>query len=178
MPSANQNYFIREYRNEDQQQAQRIFVETHLAAAEAMPTTLRPLYRTANKTEMGLGLANIRQNYATAPNQFLIAAYGPEPEHIAGFCALSKLDDQQAELKNLVVHPAYQGIGIARLLMDTFEHEARQNGYRKAALWSYRYLSVAMGMYQRRGWVEQQIEIPPGTFLELEPIYMELTLTS
>ena len=174
---ADQKYFIRDYEDKDQEKARLIFIETHLAAAETMPEAVRDLYRVATKTEMKLGLTDIRQNYATEPNQFFIAAYGPDPDDIAGFCALSETDDQQAELKNLVVRPAYQGIGIARLLMDTFENESRQRGYRKATLWSYQYLRVATAMYQQRGWVKQLIEIPPGTSMELKPMYMELTLT-
>ena len=169
-------YFIREYRDKDQEQAQRIYLKAHLAATETMPETIRHIYRTATKTEAGLGLTNIRDNYATAHNHFFVAAYGPEPEDITGFCALSKLNDQQAELKNLAVDPEYQGLGIAQLLMDTFEQEARQRGYRKAGLWTYSYLSIAMSIYKRRGWVEQEVEIPPGTFLELEPVYMTLDL--
>ena len=177
MTRANQKYFIRDYEDKDQEKARRIFIETHLAAAETMPEAVRHLYRVATKTEMRLGLTEIRQNYATAPNRFFVAAFGPDPDDIAGFCALSETEDQQAELKNLVVHPDYQGIGIARLLMDTFENEARQRGYRKATLWSYQYLRVAMAMYQQRGWVKRPVEIPSGTSIELKPTYMELTLT-
>ena len=141
-----------------------------------MPEYLRQEYQTAVADEARTKLTNLREGYAAPPNRFFIASKTDEPGEIAGFCALVRIDETTAGLKNVVVSPRHQGQGIARLLMEAFEGHARGDGYSRATLWTYSNLKVAMGMYRRRGWTDVPIELKPDMITGLEPVAMELQL--
>ena len=119
-----ERHMIREYRDSDAQTVRDVFTETHLAEAELMPEYLRQEYRTAVADEVGVKLTNVREGYAALPNRLFIASKADDPGEITGFCALVKVDETTAGLKNVVVSPRHQGQGIARLLMEAFEEHA------------------------------------------------------
>ena len=172
-------YTIRAYRagTSDQATIRRVFADTHRPEFALLPSHLEQDYRIAVAGELGTSLTDIGRYYAAPPNRFFVASAVDDPDDIAGCCALVHIDDSMCEIKNVVVHPNRQGLGIARLLMDAFERGAREGGYTKAVLWTYENLRVALGMYQRRGWVERyDFEVTSDMIVELGPIFMELDI--
>ncbi len=62
--------------------------------------------------------------------------------------------------------------------MDALERYVTDAGYQVARLWTYRHLRVAHEMYQRRGYVEDELEPDESMLPELEPVAMSLNLAT
>lgn len=91
----------------------------------------------------------------------------------AGCAGLRGLDEARCELKRMYVRPRYRGQGISAELMDRILRDARKIGYRRMLLDTLPFLTTAIAMYKRRGFVE----IPSYNDSPLpETIYMELEL--
>ena len=171
-------YRIRDYRPADALQIRALFRETHLAASSNLPPRSQELIRQAAQWEITNRLSDVGRTYAAAPNRFFAACETDNPDQVAGYCAAVHRTDAVVEFKNLVVSPAHQGAGVGRLLMDALERYVTDAAYQVARFWTYRHLRVAYEMYQRRGYVEDELEPYEAMLPELEPVAMSLNLAT
>lgn len=172
-----QQFVVRPYHNDDFDQIRLTYRTVHDEAMRDLPADRLAEARIAIAGEMGTRLVTPRESYDTPPNHLFIVSPEHEPRRVSGYCALVRIDDRQCELKNVVVHPDYQGYGVARVMMQAYEDQARRDGYATSVLWTYAYLTTAAHMYIRRGYRIVPLEIHPDMFLTLGPIQMELDLS-
>jgi ribosomal protein S18 acetylase RimI-like enzyme len=59
----------------------------------------------------------------------------------------------------IAVHPTYQGLGIGKILMETSEDFARNNGYEKMHLTVDPGNTQAIGFYERLGWQKISVSL-------------------
>ena len=175
--SVNPQFKYREFQQSDLPVVRQLFGETHVDAMKELDPMRQQMVRMAIAGEMGSRLTDVQSYYATGGNRFIVISPVDEPEVVAGYCALMRHDSETVELKNVVVHPNFQGQRLGTMLMDAVEHYARLDGYAKIVLWTYKYLEAATIMYYRRGYVlKEWFDFNDDVFMELEPIYMELEL--
>lgn len=90
----------------------------------------------------------------------------------AGCAALRRLDEARCELKRMYVRPPYRAQGISTALMDRILTDAREIGYKKLLLDTLPFLTTAIAMYRRRGFVEiagyNDSPLPETIYMELE----------
>lgn len=90
----------------------------------------------------------------------------------AGCVALRRLDEARCELKRMYVRPRYRAQGISAALMDRILADAREIGYKKLLLDTLPFLTTAIAMYRRRGFVEiasyNDSPLPETIYMELE----------
>ena len=164
---------IRGLLRNDQNELTELFRTTHQAAAAKVPAAVRKQIAQAVEDEILMSVGSI-ECYAEKPNHAFVATID---DRIAGFAALRRLSDETTELKNVMVHPAVQRMGIARRLMDAAETTATAAGYDRIVLWTMSYLEDATRMYERRGYRHEALGAPPVNMPEaLEPIGMRLSL--
>jgi GNAT superfamily N-acetyltransferase len=65
---------------------------------------------------------------------------------------LKRLDGEACEIKRMYVVPEARGRGLARVLLEALEDEARRLGYRIARLDTGARQPAAQGMYERAGY--------------------------
>jgi GNAT superfamily N-acetyltransferase len=65
---------------------------------------------------------------------------------------LKRLDGEACEIKRMYVVPEARGRGLARVLLEALEDEARRLGYRIARLDTGAQQPAAQGMYERAGY--------------------------
>ena len=174
-PSA-PSYYIRPFRQSDTQQVRDLFVETHDHAMAELSADLRQLVRIAMAGEVGSRLSDPQRYYADPPNHFILICPAEQPEEVAAYCALVRLNEREVELKNVIAAPKRQGAGLGTMLMDAAEEQARKDDYERIVLWTYAHLKVATGIYLRRGYQEKPLVRHPDMMMELQPLYMELQL--
>ena len=167
-------YAFRDLRPDDMTPIQELFAATHLDAMRGLPPDRHALGRRAIDNEIDTQLGDIARHYGTPPNRWFLLAAGDQT--VAAFCALVQVDDRTAELKNVVVSPEHQGQGLGRQLMEAVEAHARAAGYGRIMLKTYAHLTVATGMYRRRGYVPRPPPEVPDQFEALGPLYLELDL--
>lgn len=115
-------------------------------------------------------LNDLRQKYGQPGGRLYLARVDGVP---AGCVGLRGLDETRCELKRMYVRPRYRGQGISAVLMERILADARKIGYRKMLLDTLPFLTTAIAMYKRRGFVG----IPSYNDSPLpETIYMELEL--
>lgn len=68
--------------------------------------------------------------------------------------AIRKLDNETAELKRMFVQPAYQQKGIGKVLMNRSIDMARQCRYMRIRLDTLNYMSAAINLYKKSGFIE------------------------
>ena len=68
-----------------------------------------------------------------------------------GSIILVKETDDVARIRELLVDPSAQGLGIGGALVDACIGFARQAGYRRITLWTHQILTTARALYERRG---------------------------
>ena len=144
--------------------------------AELSPN-LQRVMRIAIAGEVGSKLSDPQRYYADPPNRFLLICPGEQPEEVAAYCALVHQNEREVELKNVIAAPNHQGVGLGSMLMDAAEEQARSDGYGKIILWTYSHLTVATGIYRRRGYEEKPLVQHPDMVMKLQPLYMELQLS-
>jgi GNAT superfamily N-acetyltransferase len=115
-------------------------------------------------------LATLPGRYAPPAGRLLLALRGHEP---VGCVALRPLEAGVGELKRLYVRPAFQGRGIARLLVERTIVEARAAGYHTMRLDTLPAMERARALYEALGF--RQIPaytafsaVPGTTFYELD----------
>jgi GNAT superfamily N-acetyltransferase len=69
-----------------------------------------------------------------------------------GCGALRALDDEAVELKRMWVAPAARGRGVARVLLEALEDEARRLGFTRARLETGDRQPEAIALYERAGY--------------------------
>ena len=132
-----------------------------------------PELRIARVGEMASNLMGVRRHYASPPNQFIVMCPRNDRERLIAQCAAIHHSDDDAELKNVIVDPEFQGRGLGPMLMDTVDTWTRTHAYRHIHLWTYAHLAVATTMYERRRYARAEREFGHEVFTNLDPVYME-----
>lgn len=65
-------------------------------------------------------------------------------------------------LDNVAVHPAAQGRGVGRLLMELADREARRQGYAEVRLYTNEAMTENLAYYPRLGYVETHRAVDGG----------------
>lgn len=108
--------------------------------------------------------------YALPGGRLYLARAEGEP---VGCVALRRIDDKRCEIKRLYVRQAYRGLGLGERLVRRIIADARAIGYECLLLDTLPFLTVAIGMYHRMGFVD----IPRYNDCPLDSIiYMKLDL--
>ncbi|MBB6097814.1 amino-acid N-acetyltransferase [Deinobacterium chartae] len=88
----------------------------------------------------GLMLVRAKPLLAETIRDFHVLEADPTEGHpggIAGVCGLHLLGPDLAEVRGLAVHPAFQGRGLGRELVQACEREARELGLPGLFAWTY-----------------------------------------
>jgi ribosomal protein S18 acetylase RimI-like enzyme len=72
---------------------------------------------------------------------------------IVGLLVLDQ-DDREIVIENVAVHPASQGNGIGRLLLEHAEHIAREAALGSIRLFTHERMVENLALYERIGYVE------------------------
>ena len=110
------------------------------------------------------------EKYGLPRGRLYLARIEGEP---AGCVALRPLDEKRCEMKRLYVRPAFRERGLGSQLIQRVIDEARAIGYEALLLDTLPFLTDAIGMYHRRGFVD----IPSYNGSPMENlVYMRLDL--
>lgn len=109
---------------------------------------------------------------AELPGQYAPLLVAIESDQPVGCVALRMIGDGIGEMKRLYVRPAFQGLGLGRLLVERVITEATALGYRHLRLDTMPFLDHAIGLYRKLGFRE----IPPYGDNPREAICFELAL--
>lgn len=110
------------------------------------------------------------RKYGTPGGRLYLARIEGEP---AGCVALRQLDERRCEMKRLYVRPPYRERGVGGQLIRRIISDAREIGYECILLDTLPFLTDAIGMYRRRGFVD----IPSYNHSPMENlVYMRLDL--
>jgi ribosomal protein S18 acetylase RimI-like enzyme len=114
-------------------------------------------------------LAGLPGNYAPPSGRLLLAV---QDDEAAGCVALRRMEQDVCEMKRLYVRPAYQGLGIGRMLVERVIEEARDAGYRRMRLDTLPTMMSARALYRRIGFYEiapyRSNPVEGVAFLELD----------
>jgi ribosomal-protein-alanine acetyltransferase len=83
-------------------------------------------------------------------SSLLLASVG---EHPVGFCSWRQTADDEAELLNLAVDPAFRRRGVGKALLSHLENAARGTVFLEVAETN----SAALALYRNAGWEEVAI---------------------
>lgn len=81
------------------------------------------------------------------------AITGLPQREVIGSIAFRSLNETRCELKRLYVKPDARGLKAGHLLVDTALDEAKRQGYRSIVLDSLDWMSSALAIYERAGFV-------------------------
>ena len=110
------------------------------------------------------------RKYGMPGGRLYLARIEGEP---AGCVALRQLDERRCEIKRLYVRPPYRERGLGGQLIRRIINDAREIGYECILLDTLPFLTDAIGMYRRRGFVD----IPSYNNSPMENlVYMRLDL--
>ena len=104
-------------------------------------------------------LAEFGKQYDPARDRLWIAARDGE---IVGSIGLLGREDNQSQLRWLLVDESVQGKGLGRDLLDRCITFGRDTGYAGIHLWTVHPLEAAAALYERAGF-ELTEELPPST---------------
>jgi GNAT superfamily N-acetyltransferase len=85
------------------------------------------------------------------PGGAFVVVFDGEGRAVAGG-GLKRLDDEACEIKRMYVVPGARGRGLAKVLLEGLEDEARRLGYRIARLDTGARQPAAQAMYERAGY--------------------------
>lgn len=77
-------------------------------------------------------------------------------------------------LDNIAIHPAYQGRGLGKQLMQWAEKEAMRRGFEAINLYTHEKMTQNITIYTKMGYVERERRYEYG----FNRVYMKKTLTS
>jgi ribosomal protein S18 acetylase RimI-like enzyme len=72
---------------------------------------------------------------------------------IVGLIVLA-ITDEGFAVDNVAVHPAQQGRGVGRALLEHAEAEARRDGFHSLYLYTHKRMTENLALYERLGYVE------------------------
>jgi ribosomal protein S18 acetylase RimI-like enzyme len=72
---------------------------------------------------------------------------------IAGLVVMG-IDEGGFVVDNVAVHPAHQGAGVGRALLEHAEAEARRTGFESLYLYTHEKMTENLSLYERVGYVE------------------------
>jgi len=81
---------------------------------------------------------------------YLVTADG----EAAGCVAMRKLDGENCEMKRLFIRPRHRGARLGERLVRRLIADAREIGYRHLLLDTFPFLTTAIALYRRLGFVE------------------------
>jgi GNAT superfamily N-acetyltransferase len=90
---------------------------------------------------------------------------------VVGLISLSQTGDAIL-IENVAVHPAQQGTGVGRRLMEFAEEQARQRGIRRLALYTNEVMTENQAIYAHLGYRATDRRVEDG----YRRVYMEKTL--
>lgn len=96
-------------------------------------------------------LAKLPAKYAEPEGVMFLAKVNALP---AGCIALWKLEEGVCEMKRLFVKPAFQGLGLGKMLANKLMEEAKAKGYTKMKLDTLKRLESANFLYALLGFKE------------------------
>jgi release factor glutamine methyltransferase len=109
---------------------------------------------------IGTRPAPMRADYATViASQEVTVAEGPSG--LVGVAVLAETAEGLC-LDNVAVHPAAQGHGVGRALLDQAELAALARGYDSIWLYTHRLMVENRAWYERRGYVEYHQQVEDG----------------
>lgn len=79
---------------------------------------------------------------------YLAEPYAGNPGGLAGVCGLHMLAPDLAEVRGLAIHPAMQGRGLGKKLVEACEQEAREIALPALFAWTYQ-----QGFFEKCGFV-------------------------
>ena len=94
----------------------------------------------------------MRADYAEVIARHQVWVVEAERQIIGGLVLIPEED--MLLLDNIAVHPAYQGRGIGRALLERAEAEALCQGYDALRLYTHETMTENIALYTRSGWVE------------------------
>jgi ribosomal protein S18 acetylase RimI-like enzyme len=115
---------------------------------------------------------SFERELAELPRRYSPVFVAVERGELAGCAALREIGDGVSEMKRLYVRPAFQGLGLGRLLVQQVATEARATGYRFLRLDTLPVMNNAIRLYRTLGFRE----IPPYGDNPAEAICFELAL--
>lgn len=96
----------------------------------------------------------MRDDYdAAIRDRQVLLAPGDDATPLAGVLVLD-VTDNGFLLDNVAVHPAYQGRGLGKALLDRAEAEARAAGFDSIYLYTHELMTENIALYLRLGFVE------------------------
>ncbi len=115
-------------------------------------------------------LAGFASHYAQPKGLYLLAF---SDQQLAGGVGLRKFAPGICEMKRMYVYETFQGLGIGRRLCEAIIEAARQLEYTHMRLDTLSWLSAAVRLYERYGFIEiEAYRHNP----EPQALYMELKL--
>ena len=97
------------------------------------------------------GLPATRRDLTPPSGIFLVA----QQDDIAVGCGgLKTLDPTTGEIKHMFVQPSHRGRGIGGQLLGALEDHARTQGFNRLVLDTSEFLTEAIALYRRSGYVE------------------------
>lgn len=143
-----------------------LFAEYTAVLVEGDPAFRRYLDKQGYDDEV----AHPECKYGPPGGRLYLARIEGEP---AGCVALRPLDDHRCEMKRLYVRHAFREQGIGELLVRRIIDDARSIGYDCLLLDTLPFLTVAIGLYRRLGFVD----IPSYNGSPMEDlVYMKMDL--
>lgn len=151
------NLTIRRYRRDD---AERVWTVHELALRAS------PLEYVENAPDDDL--ENVTEEYLDSGGEFLVGILSGEIVGIGGY---QPLENGEAELRRMRVHPDYQRNGFGEAILEELESRAETRGIDRFVLYTNEQLNAAIEMYQKHGYDITSRESHPETgdeFLHLE----------
>jgi N-acetylglutamate synthase-like GNAT family acetyltransferase len=95
----------------------------------------------------------LMDDYADVVNRLdvTVAERGGE---LAGLLVLDRDDEEGFLIDNVAVHPAHQGTGVGRALLQRAEAEARGAGFDSLYLYTHELMTENLALYARIGYEE------------------------
>ena len=96
-------------------------------------------------------LIHPERKYGLPDGRLYLVRQGDVP---VGCIALRRLDDERCEMKRLYIRPAFRGHGLGERLVRRIIDDARNIGYRCILLDTLPFLTTAIALYRRLGFVD------------------------
>jgi len=108
----------------------------------------RPLYTEASYAATALQPETVMVRMSEGPVWVALVA-----DEVVGTCSAKSLDDG-LYLRGMAVSPRVRGRGVGQMLLSTVEKFAEDIGYRRLRLSTTPFLTAAIALYERCGYVQ------------------------